>query len=188
MSEISNGGPRQYFVMFPAHLVLELKGNPLSQVILLYAIWRKELETKHADGKWHFRISEIARTLGKQEKTIRKHLKPLLEMGLLYLTGNEGNEYYLFSEKRYEELLTLDPSKLISDFPTKTRPPYQDLGAPPLPKIGTSPFPKNGTLKKKEESIKKQSRSVLSCTVQPDGTEQEAKLETCLSACHTWAV
>jgi DNA-binding transcriptional ArsR family regulator len=139
MSEISNGGPRQYFVMFPAHLVLELKGDPLSQVILLYAIWRKELETKHADGKWHFRISEIARTLGKQEKTIRKHLKPLLEMGLLYLTGNEGNEYYLFSEKRYKELLTLDPSKLISDFPTKIWEPHPYQKLAPVPSQKTVP-------------------------------------------------
>jgi DNA-binding transcriptional ArsR family regulator len=176
MDEKDNGAPRQHFVMFPAHLVLALKDNPQSQAILLYVLWRRGVQTCKGDGKWHFFVSEIARTLGKQEKTIRKHLKPLLEMGLLHLTGSPGNQYYLFSEERYRELLTVEPKNLIGTPTPKERHPSQDLGAPPLPKNGTTPLPRIGTLKKIEESREKQI-TVLSSPVPQDGTAQKLGLE-----------
>ena len=70
-----------YYTKYAVSLTLLLKQSPTALLILLYVLWRRGVETKHEDGKWHFHVGDIAKHLGKDEKTIRKHLKPLLDLG-----------------------------------------------------------------------------------------------------------
>jgi hypothetical protein len=149
-----------------------LKQSPTALLILLYVLWRRGVETKHEDGKWHFHVGDIAKHLGKDEKTIRKHLKPLLDLGTLNLVGEIGERYYVFNEEKYGEYLALDPNTLNGDTPPANRHPSPKMEGAPLPENGRRPLPTIGRVKTAEEKIAEQS-----CPVQQDWTAASLGLE-----------
>ncbi len=154
-----------YYTKYAVVLTLLLKDEPQSLQILLYVLWRKGVGTTHTDRKWHFNIADIARQLGKNEKTIRKHLKPLKDLELIHTDGAVGQQYYVFNEAKYAEFLATDPGTVKSDTTTTNRSPSHILDGGLLPK--------SGRLKKAEEK-----KADLSCTVLNDSDTFSAEKES----------
>ncbi|HOX55610.1 MAG TPA: hypothetical protein P5205_05585 [Candidatus Paceibacterota bacterium] len=154
-----------YYTKYAVSLTLLLKDAPAALQILLYVLWRQGVETEHEDHRWHFHVGDIAKSLGKKERTIRKHLKPLLDLGILNLAGRAGEQYYIFDVNKYGEYLALDPNKLTQHTPAQDGHPSQKVEGAPLPQNGRGLLPKNGREKTAEEKIAEQS-----CPVRQDGT------------------
>jgi hypothetical protein len=87
-------------------------------------------------------VSDIARMLGRDEKTVRRHLRPLVGLGLLKLAGKAGEQYYLFNAEKYEAYLALDPNTLIEKTPLPTETASQGAGEGLAPRNGTGLLPK----------------------------------------------
>jgi DNA-binding transcriptional ArsR family regulator len=102
-----------FYTKYAVALTFLLKDHPQAVLILQYILWRKGAETNHADRKWHFQVADIGKRLGKDDRTVRKHLKPLVELGLLRLCGEAGKQYYQFDDQRYAEILRTDPRSLM---------------------------------------------------------------------------
>lgn len=161
-----------YYTKYAVSLTLLLKESPAALQILLYVLWRQGVETKHDDRKWHFHVGDIAKRLGKKERTIRKHLKPLLDLCILDLVGKVGEQHYAFNEDKYGQYLTLDPNTLTQDSPPPNGHPSPNGEGAPLPENGGGLLPKSGRGKTAEEKIAEQS-----CPVRQDGTTASLGIE-----------
>ena len=141
--------PDVFYTMTPSVVVIKLVEHPVSLLILHYILIRKKVYPK-------FRISDIAKQLKKDDRTIRDNLKPLVELDLLALAGKIGAQYHEFNEDKYESYLRVNVFELAKN-------PFQELGGVPsqrtggggIPKNESSPLPKNGRVENKGEKKEK---------------------------------
>lgn len=168
-----------YYTKYAVSLTLLLRAHPQAQQILLYVLWRRGIETKNEDLQWHFHVGDIANQLGKDEKTIRKHLKPLLQFGILKLVGEVGEQYYLFDTEKYGEYLAVDPNTLTAEkLPQSEVTPFhktggeesQSLAGVPLSKNGTGLLPLVGRVKTADPKTADLNTAKQSCPVGQDWT------------------
>jgi DNA-binding transcriptional ArsR family regulator len=93
---------KTFFTITPSILALTLDPIPLK--ILNYFLIRKGVP-----GGWKFRISDIAKMLGLSYSTTKRHLKPLTELGIVYLTGGVGRQFYAFNDAACKKYAKRNP-------------------------------------------------------------------------------
>ena len=114
----------------------ELNGNELK--ILLVIIRKTKGWNKEFDG---ISISQFQKFTGiKNEKTVRKAIKKLIELGLIEKIDNAGK----FSLYRLTPPPTNDGGQQMVGLPTNGRTPLPKNDPTPLPTNGRTPLPTNG--------------------------------------------
>lgn len=97
-----------FYTKTPSVLVIALGKKPMSLFILQYVLLRKSVKQG-----WDFYINDIAKQMSIHPQTVRKHLKPLVNLKLLSLNGEKGGQHYTFAEEVYAFYLSLNPFEIL---------------------------------------------------------------------------